>query len=308
MNKTNDSALANKKLMLGAWWSTIRPESLPVSILPVVVGTVLGVTDGAFDGWIFAAMLIASVLVHLGANIFNEYFDYKRGLDDEESVGIGGALVRGDVKPQAAVRVALSFFAVAILLGAYISLETSWWIAVIGSVSMLVGYLYTGDPVPIAYTPFGELFSGIFMGSLIVSISYFIQTMTLTADVVLISIPVTLFVAGIMLTNNIRDVDGDRENGRRTFAILVGRKKATSVLAALFVIAYVLTGLYIITGILPLISLLIFVSAPKAYDVIKNLRGRTKAADMMPAMVAAGQTHAFYGALLGLTVFIHSFF
>lgn len=308
MHKSQVHTSPSKKELLIAWWSTIRPESLPVSIIPVVVGTLLGVADGAFNGWIFTAMLVASVLIHLGANIFNEYYDYRRGLDDEDSVGIGGSLVRGEVKSEAAARVALSFFAIAILLGVYIAFETSWWIAVMGAVSMAVGYLYTGDPLPIAYTPFGELFSGIFMGSIIISISYFIQTMTLTVGVVLISLPVTIFVAGIMLTNNIRDADGDKANGRNTFAILAGRKKATNVLAVMFAAAYLLTGVYMVIGILPLVSIIIFASAPKAYSVIKKLRGKTEAAQMMPAMAAVGQTHAMYGALLSLALFVHLFF
>lgn len=308
MNENQENKSLSKKELLQAWWSTIRPESLPVSIVPVIVGTLLGVADGSFHVWVFIAMLVASVLVHLGANIFNEYYDYKRGLDDTDSVGIGGALVRGDIKPQAAAQVALSFFGIAILLGAYISFETSWWVAVIGSVSMAVGYFYTGNPLPIAYTPFGELFSGIFMGSIIIGLSYFIQTMTLTVGAVLISLPVTIFVAGILLTNNIRDVDGDKANGRNTFAILVGRKKATTTLAAIFIVAYLLTGLYIIMGILPLISIVIFISAPKAYSVVKKLRGKTEAAQMMSAMEAVGQTHAIYGALLSLSLFVHLLF
>src|SRR5699024_5376901 len=197
------------------WWSIIRPESLPVSIIPVLIGTILGFAENAFHLWLFLAVLIASVLIHLGANIFNEYYDYKRGVDDEESVGTGGALVRGDIKPKEALYTALIFFFIALLLGIFIAIESSWWIALIGSISMLVGYFYTGGPLPIAYTPLGEIFSGLFMGTVIIGISYFVQTLHITGEVILISIPVTLFVASIMFTNNIRDLDGDSENGRK---------------------------------------------------------------------------------------------
>src|SRR5690625_5764431 len=91
---------------------------------------------------------------------------------------------------------------------------TSWWIAVIGAVSMVFGYLYTGGPFPIAYTPFGELTSGFFMGTVIIGISYFIQTDTITIDVILISIPIAIFIGAIMLSNNIRDRVGDRKSTR----------------------------------------------------------------------------------------------
>lgn len=305
MKGYSDKATASNKLPWRIWWGIIRPESLPVSIIPVLIGTIFGVADNAFHIWLFLAVLIASVLIHLGANIFNEYYDYKRGVDDEESVGTGGALVRGDIKPKAALCAALIFFFIAMLLGIYISVESSWWIALIGSVSMLVGYFYTGGPLPIAYTPFGELFSGLFMGTVIIGVSYFIQTLTITGDVILISIPVTLFVSSIMLTNNIRDLESDKENGRKTLAILLGRTKAIRFLGLLFIISFILTALYIIFNMLPIFSLIIFLAAFKAYDVIKKIRAKTQPAEMMPAMAAVGQTHAIYGALLALTVFIH---
>lgn len=305
MNET--SMTASKKNIHRYWWSMIRPESLPVSIMPVFIGTALSINDGVFRVWLFLAMLFASVLVHLAANIFNEYYDFKRGLDDEDSVGTGGALVRGDIKPNAALRLALIFFFVSILLGIYISVESSWLVALVGAVSMAVGYLYTGDPIPIAYTPFGEFFSGFFMGTIIVCLSYFVQTQALTSDVFYISIPITLLVASIMLTNNIRDKVGDAENGRRTLVIAVGRKKAIGVLALLLILTYALTALYVVLGMLPLLSIIVFLTVFGAYSVIKHLEGKTEPADMMPAMEAAGKTHALFSFLLGLSVLISAF-
>src|SRR5690625_6118597 len=93
------------------------------------------------------------------------------------------------------------------LLGVYICIASSWWIAVIGLICMLFGYLYTGGPYPIAYTPFGELSSGFLMGTVIIGISYYIQRLTVTANVILISIPVATLIGCIMLADNIRDLD-----------------------------------------------------------------------------------------------------
>src|SRR5690625_29895 len=101
---------------------------------------------------------------------------------------------------------------------------SSWWVALIGVIGMLVGYLYTGGPIPIAYTPFGELFAGFLMGTVMIGISYYIQTLTVTKEVVLISIPNAIFIGSLLLANNIRDLDGDEKSGRKTLAILVGRE------------------------------------------------------------------------------------
>lgn len=308
MADANMKTALNEKEGFHIWWRLLRPHTLTASFVPVFVGTMLSIADGVFRGWIFLAMLVASILIQAATNMFNEYYDHKRGLDDEASVGIGGTIVRDGIKPKTVLRLALVFFFMAILLGVYISIESSWWIAVIGAVSMLFGYLYTGGPLPIANTPFGELFSGFLMGTVIICISYFVQTLTLTADVIFISIPVAIFIASIMLSNNIRDLDGDKENGRKTLAILLGRKNAIRFLAGLFTIAYVLTAFYIAVGMLPLLSIILFITIFKANDVIKKFQGKTQPIEMMPAMAATGKTNTMYGFLLGISLLIHTFF
>src|SRR5690625_6569075 len=90
----------------------------------------------------FIAMLLASILIQAATNMFNEYYDYVRGLDTEKSVGIGGTIVRDGIAPKTVLQLAFIFFGIAILLGIYICIESSWWIALIGAASMVIGYLY----------------------------------------------------------------------------------------------------------------------------------------------------------------------
>jgi len=225
------------------WWRLLRPHTLTASFIPVFVGTMFAyLTENTFKAVLFIAMLLASLLIQAATNMFNEYYDYARGLDNEKSVGIGGTIVRDGIAPKTVLRLGFLFFGMAIVLGIYICLASSWWIAVIGAVSMLIGYLYTGGSIPIAYTPFGELFAGVLMGTVIIAISFFIQTDHVSLNVILISIPIAIFIGAILLANNIRDLDGDKENGRKTIAILIGRQNAIRLLASLFIISYVLTG------------------------------------------------------------------
>ncbi|QKY69763.1 1,4-dihydroxy-2-naphthoate polyprenyltransferase [Lentibacillus sp. CBA3610] len=298
----------NEKSGFQIWWRLLRPHTLTASVIPVFVGTMFALTTHQINVLLFLAMLLASILIQSATNMFNEYYDFVRGLDNERSVGIGGTIVRDGISPKTVLRMAFGFFGVAIMLGVYICIESSWWIAVIGLICMLFGYLYTGGPFPIAYTPFGELFSGFFMGTVIIGISYFIQTSTLTSSVVWLSIPIAIFIGGIMMSNNIRDLDGDKENGRRTIAILLGRKNAVRFLAVMFISAYFLTAVYIIADVLPIWSVLAFLSMIKAYDVIKKFRGKTKPLEMMPAMAATGKTNTIYGLLLGVSLLVSNFF
>ena len=306
--KNNVRHALNEKDGVQVWWRLLRPHTLTASFIPVFVGTMFAYMDDTFHLGLFLAMLIASILIQAATNMFNEYYDYVRGLDKEDSVGIGGTIVRDNIAPKTVLNLAFIFFGIAILLGIYICLESSWWIAVIGSAGMLIGYLYTGGPLPIAYTPFGELFSGFIMGTVIIGISYYIQTLQLTTNVILISIPIAIFIATIMLSNNIRDLDNDKLGGRKTIAILLGRKNAVRFQGLLFIIAYGLTATYIILGILPIWSTVTFIGVFKAMDVIKKFKGKTRPLEMMPAMAATGKHNTIYGFLLGISLLISTFF
>lgn len=309
MSKETDirSAL-NEKEGFQIWWRLLRPHTLTASFVPVFIGTMLAWMDGQIHIPVFLAMLLASILIQAATNMFNEYYDFKRGLDTEQSVGIGGTIVRDGIQPGIVIRLAFSFYGIALLLGIYICIASSWWIAIIGLICMLFGYLYTGGPVPIAYTPFGELFAGFFMGTVIIGISYFIQTATVTMNVLLISIPIALLIGAILLANNIRDLDGDKKSGRKTIAILIGRNNAIKFLASLFIIAYGLTIMLILIGILPAWALLVLISIKKPYDVIVNFKGKTTPLEMMPAMIATGKTNTVFGLLLSVALLIGNLF
>lgn len=286
------------------WWQLTRPHTLTAAFVPVLLGTALAIQHKQIHLPLFAAMLIASLLIQAATNMFNEYYDYVRGLDNEESVGIGGAIVRNGVKPGTVLGLGFAFFGIAVLLGVYISANSSWWIALIGTVSMAAGYLYTGGPYPIAYTPFGELAAGLFMGVVIVLISFFIQTGSVTAESILYSIPVSILIGMIMLANNIRDHDGDKENGRKTIAILIGRKKAIVLLAIMFAISYAwVIGLIVFSSATPWV-LITFLSIPIAIKAVKGFIGKSEPVQMLPAMKATAQTNTIFGFLLSIGLFI----
>src|SRR5699024_10116900 len=158
-----------------------------------------------FHTALFVAMMLAAILIQAATNMFNEYYDFKRGLDKEDSVAIGGTIVRDGVSPQKILTLAFLFFGIAILLGVYIAVSTSWWIVAICDICKLIGYLNNCGPLTIADTPFGELFAGLLMGTVMIAISYYIQTMMVTIGVILISLPIAIFIGAILLSNNIRD-------------------------------------------------------------------------------------------------------
>ncbi|RYL91512.1 1,4-dihydroxy-2-naphthoate polyprenyltransferase [Sporolactobacillus sp. THM19-2] len=282
------------------WWKMIRPHTLTASFVPVALGTALVLPIRIPDFLLFIEMLIASMMIQIATNLFNEYFDFKRGLDDSSSVGIGGSIVRDGFRPKTILYLALSLCAASMLIGVYICMKSNWWIAAAGSVCILTGYLYSGGPLPIAYTPFGEMISGLFMGIFIIWISFFIQTDMLTLNTVLISIPIGLLVGGINMANNIRDLSRDKEKGRKTLPVLLGRPAAIRVLASLFVISYLWIIGLMVFQVESAWLLVVFASLPKAIQATKLFRGKTRSIQLMPAMKATAQMQTLFGILLSV--------
>lgn len=291
------------------WWHLTRPHTLTASFVPVFLGTAiaLAVDYETIHFGLFFAMMIASILIQAATNMFNEYYDFKRGLDTEDSVGIGGTIVRHGVAPKTIMIIALSFYAIAMLLGVYICAESSWSLVVVGLISMLIGFLYTGGPYPIAYSPFGELVSGAVMGMGIVLIAFYIQTRTVTLDAVLIAVPSMILVGAIMLSNNIRDIVGDTQGGRKTLAILVGRSNAVSILAAFFIISYGWIAALVLIGHLTPWALLVFLSIKKPIAAIKLFRAKEQPLEVMPAMKYTAQTNTIFGFLLAIGLLLSYF-
>ncbi|MHC8516046.1 1,4-dihydroxy-2-naphthoate polyprenyltransferase [Sporosarcina sp. ITBMC105] len=286
------------------WWQLTRPHTLTAAFAPVFLGTMIALTYGDLHFPLFLAMLIASLFIQMATNMFNEYYDFKRGLDTEHSVGIGGTIVRNGIKAQTVLAIALALYAVSMLIGVYICSQTSWGLALVGLVSMLIGYLYTGGPYPIAYTPFGELVSGVVMGMLLILIAFYIQTGTVTALAILISIPSMLLVAAIMLANNIRDLEGDKIGGRKTLAILVDRPAAIKILATFFCISYLWVIGLVILGQLTPWALLVLISIPKPIKAITIFHAHLLPLEVMPAMKHTAVTNTIFGLLLGIGILI----
>ncbi|MGV3487266.1 MAG: 1,4-dihydroxy-2-naphthoate polyprenyltransferase [Tuberibacillus sp.] len=290
----------NKNTGWKIWWKLLRPHTLTASFVPVILGTAIALPTSGIKVSLFIAMLVASLLIQAATNMFNEYFDYKRGLDTADSVGIGGTIVRDGVHPKTVLNLAYTFCGVATLIGVYICAMTSWWLALIGTVCMMAGYFYTGGPYPIAYTPFGELVSGLFMGLILVLISFFVEAGTVTGTSILIAVPIAILVGGIMMANNIRDLDSDKEKGRHTLAIILGRNRAISFLSGMFAVAYLWIIGLMIFDVVSFWLLLVFVSLPKAIQAAALFKTRTTSLHMMPAMKATAQLNTFFGVLLSL--------
>lgn len=283
---------------IGVAWRLLRPFTLTASIIPVLVGTGLALPGRQFHWDLFVCFLLASCLIQSAVNMFNEYFDYRRGLDDAEMVGIAGTIVRDGIRPKTVLISAWTFIAVSVLLGVYICAQTSWYVALVGVACLAIGYLYSGGPWPLSYTPFGELAASIAMGPVIVLLAYFIQSDAITTRATMVSLPIGLLIGAILLANNIRDMDKDREGGRKTIAILLGRERGRVLFGAVFVVTYVLVLVLVALQLLTPWALVVLLTVPSAYYVSRLYYRFTEPAKLHAAVKGTSVLLFRFGCLL----------
>lgn len=286
--------------------SLTRPHTLTASFIPIFVGTAAVLPYGNIRWLMFFAMLIATLLIQSATNMFNEYYDFKRGLDSKDSVGIAGAIVRNGMKPKIVLLYALTFYAVAAFIGLFIAANSSWWILVIGAISMAVGYFYTGGPFPISWTPFGEVFAGLFMGTVIILITFFIHTGTLHIFPLILSIPVAITIGLLNMFNNIRDRVKDATSGRKTFVIIVGKERATQTVNFLLLLCYIFVIVISFFDLFASLFLLLPLLSFKQYrKTVRLLKEGNLPVELIPAMAAMGKLNTMYGLLLSIGLLIY---
>lgn len=267
-----------------------RPRTLAAALGPTILGASFSYyAFGAARGTglaIFHTVLIflAVVTAQIVANLWNEYKDFKSGLDAGQKVGNAGSITRGAITPELIVTMIKVLMVVPIIIGAYLSATITWYYVPAGFICILISFLYSGGPKPISRTPFGEISSGIAMGLAIVLITGYAWTRELSLALLIPAIPSTLLVGSIMLTNNIRDIRNDESHGRRTLPIVLGRERALSLMSIMYIFNFIWIVAWIIVGHMTWFSLLAFFAMPLAFKTVYTLSTKTDEFQLDKAM------------------------
>lgn len=283
------------------WWRAVRPFSFSASVTPVLVGSAAAYFDGAFHPGLFGATLVASMTIHAATNLVNDYYDHVRGVDATQPIGPGGAIQQGTLSTRAVLIGALVLFALSGAIGIWLIALRGWPILLIGVLSVLAGYAYTGGPVPLGYVGLGDLTVFVFMGLAIVCGAYYVHTGTLSATAVWAAIPMAALVDGILVANNLRDLENDRMKGKRTLAALIGAGATRLHYLLLCVTAYLSVILGVAVGALPVLTLLVLMTVPAALNVWRVVRVERDPRHLtIGAIRGTAQLHMRVGLLLSL--------
>ncbi len=209
-------------MSLRVWIDAARPKTLPAAVVPVLMGTAIAWRDGVFHWPSAFAALLASVLIQIGTNYANDYFDAVKGTDTEERIGPQRATAAGLVSPAAMRAAFIVTFALAALIGAYLVWRGGLPIVWIGLASIASGILYTGGPKPLGYVGLGDVFVLIFFGPVATAGTYYVQGLAWSEVAAIAGLGPGLLAVALLTVNNLRDVDQDRKAGKRTLAVRFG--------------------------------------------------------------------------------------
>lgn len=228
-------------MKLSAWIMAARPRTLSLSVTPVAVGAALAWAVEREVHWpAIVAALAGSMFIQIGTNLHNDAMDSERGGDGPDRVGpprvtASGLLSAGNVK-----RGAAACFAAAAVMGLYLVAVGGWPILVLGLLSVLSGWAYTGGPWPIAYTPLGELFVVTFFGVGAVCGTYWLCTAYLSPAAFAAGLALGSLTGAVLLVNNYRDIEADARVGRRTLAIVAGAQGTAWIYSGLMLLPFAL--------------------------------------------------------------------
>lgn len=202
-----------------------RPKTLNAAIAPVLIGSSLAIAEENWSWITVLACLIVSLALQVGVNYANDYSDGIKGTD-EKRVGPIRLVGQKIASPKSVLIAALASFGVAGVAGIYVASQSSWWLIAVGAACIALAWFYTGSKHPYGYYGFGELSVFICFGLVATVGTYFANTNEITAVAIVASFIPGMYSVMILLANNIRDIVGDTEAGKKTLAVRMGRHNA----------------------------------------------------------------------------------
>lgn len=281
------------------WFQAVRPRTLPAAVAPVLVGTALAGHDGRADFGAAGLCLLFALLIQIGTNLANDYYDFIKGADTAARVGPRRAVAAGLVRPEVMKRVMIAVFILAFGAGLGLIAWGGPWLIVIGVASIACGVAYTGGPFPLGYNGLGDVFVFLFFGLVAVGATYFVQTGELTKDAIMAAVPIGLLAANILVVNNYRDVETDAAAGKKTLVVRLGRGAARAQFLGSLVVALAMPPLFWVRGfsawvLLPLLLI------PVAWRQVRRLKESKSPAELIALLGDTGKLLAAYAALLAV--------
>jgi len=289
-------ALARPRPGVGTWLLAIRPKTLTAALAPVLVGTALAVGQGVARWLPALTALLGAVLIQIGTNFTNDYYDFRKGADTHERLGPVRVTQSGLIAPRTVLMGAAVAFGLAILSGIYLVAIGGWPIVAIGLLSVLCGYAYTGGPYPLGYHGLGDLFVFVFFGLVAVMGTFYVQAGSVNPAAALASLPVGALGTALLVVNNLRDASTDVKAGKRTLIVRFGASTGRTEYVLLLLVAYLVPGVLFARGEASAWIFLSLLSLPAAVGPLRDVF-RKQGRELAPTLGSTARLQLVFSVL-----------
>lgn len=282
---------------MNMWLEAARLRTLPAAAVPVLMGVTLAAIDGYYDTTIATITLLTALLIQIGTNFANEYYDFIKGADTEERVGFLRATSAGLISPKAMKSAAAITMIAAFLIGLSLVWVGGWPILVVGILSIFFGYAYTGGPYPLAYNGLGDLFVMIFFGVVAVLGSYYLQAESLSYAALIASLGSGALATNILVVNNLRDSETDTKAGKKTLGVRYGDNFLRFEYATLLLVALAVPPHFFFQEGFSAIVFLPYLALPLALIAFKSVLSEQEKRNLNKTLEKTAAFMAIYGIL-----------
>src|SRR5215472_7744733 len=306
MDETNTVSLpggAARPGVIAIWAQASRAWTLAMPFMSISVGTAAALHNGFFSPWTYMAAALGAVALQAGANMVNDYYDFINGTDSAdwnapENFGPGLVIQRGLLRPEQVWWGGIVALVIGSTFGLILVAMCGWPVLALGLAGVAGAYFYTGAPLQLAYRGLGDLMVFTLMGPGYVLGAYYVQALSFSSSALIASLPMGFLCSGVLQANNLRDIENDRAHGKRTFAVLIGRRAAVIELICSDLGAYLATIAGVIARVLPWPALAVVITAPRAIDQIRSVAPGSDAESHNRAMNRSGQLQFEIGLVL----------
>lgn len=285
-----------------SWLHLMRPMTFSGTISPIVAGTAIAALNGPIRIDLFIVLIIAALFVQISANMFNDYFDFKHGQDQEKWTKADTQLRKGPLHQKVPYAAIISI-GIAIVLGAWLSSQTTWWLTIVGSAGILAGIAYSAGSHSFSALGLGEVVAATFLGFVTTFLGYVVQGYAIDGQITAVAITYALLIATMILTNNIRDLKKDL-GFRHTLAMRMGKKHAVRLLTVVLAAIYGWAGVLIFTGVVPWTASTMVFALPVAFRLCSSFREGASREEEIGSMGWAGKHHWTFGLLFALGIWL----
>jgi 1,4-dihydroxy-2-naphthoate octaprenyltransferase len=281
------------------WFKAARAPFLVVSFIPAVLGGVIAYWHGGFDWTVFIIVTMGVVMAHSAADFIDDYFDFKTGnLGNKAKQFHDSPLIDGKVTTGQVLAATLFCLAIAGGAGLYLLLEVGYPVVIMTAIGAFIVFFYTSPPIKLNYRGLGETMLFIAFGPMIVFGVYFVLTKEFSFEALLASVPLGIFTMNVGMVSNTFDYNDDVASGKRSIPVRIGQAGAVRLIIITNIIAYASIIVGAVSGIIPMMTLLMLITAPISVQVVRRTRLYGDTSNYTPAMTAAIALSTIAGVLL----------